>query len=339
MNRFFDVFSFEEIPASGKSPVELYSHEVTNSEIYIGLIGSSYGSILKSGISPTELEYDLYHKTHNDALIFIKNIKTREDKVYNFIDKIKNDHSYQTFDDRFDLFFEVRRSLVDFLENNISIFKAYDSQLLIDSSCDDVDKEAIEIFFRVTDNNALIELKDEKGIEYVLSAIHAGEYHEGEFKLNVAGALFFAKDISKFNISHEVKMVKFNNLKNLDDVEKFSSNKSLFKLLIDAMVFLDEHTHHVHHINGFERDTFDEYPSKAIREALVNAIAHRDYTISSSPITFYIYPDKLEIKSPGRLEYPLKASNLDNINPVHRNKFICDILQYQCVFLYKDREL
>ncbi len=40
LNKFFEVFSFEETSASGKPPVELYSHEVTNSDIYIGLIGS-----------------------------------------------------------------------------------------------------------------------------------------------------------------------------------------------------------------------------------------------------------------------------------------------------------
>ena len=73
LNRFFDVFLYEELSASLSSPKDLYSHEVINSDIYIALIGSDYGSILESGISPTELEYDLYTKTHNDALIFIIN--------------------------------------------------------------------------------------------------------------------------------------------------------------------------------------------------------------------------------------------------------------------------
>lgn len=116
LNRFFEVFSFEETSASGKTPVELYSHEVVNSDVYIGLIGSDYGNISESGISATEYEYNLFNKAHNDVLIFLKDVKFREDNVNTFIEKIKDEHSYQTFKDKYELYFEVRRSLCDFLE-------------------------------------------------------------------------------------------------------------------------------------------------------------------------------------------------------------------------------
>lgn len=325
LNNFFEVFSFEETSASGKNPVEIYSHEVVNSDVYIGLIGSDYGNILESGISPTEYEYDLFNKAHNDALVFVKNRETRDGKVYGFIDKIADEHTYQTFNDLYELFDKVQRSLIDFLEKNMVNYRAYDSQLLMDSSCDDVDMEAVEIFFRVCDNKALKDLRNTKGLDYVLSSIHAGEFHQGEFKLNVAGALFFAKDISKFNIAHEVKMVKFVDSKTIDNVEKINSNKSLLKLLLEALIFFNKNIQHVHHIKGFARDTTDEYPEEAIREALVNALAHRDYSITSAPITFYIYRNKIEIKSPGRLMYPLKVSDLEKHEPIHRNKLICSI--------------
>ena len=38
LNRFFEIFAFENTSASEKSPQELYSQEVTDSDIYIGLI-------------------------------------------------------------------------------------------------------------------------------------------------------------------------------------------------------------------------------------------------------------------------------------------------------------
>lgn len=325
LNKFFEVFSFEKGPASGKDPMEVYSHNVSNSDIYIGLIGSDYGNVLESGISPTEYEYDLFNKAHNDAFVYVKNRETRDDRVYEFIRKVSDEHTYKKFNDLFELYEEVQRSLTDFLEKNLINYRAFDSQLLLDSSCDDVDMEAVEIFFRVCDNKALKKLRNEKGLDYILSTLNAGEFHNGEFKLNVAGALFFAKDISKFNISHEVKMVKFIDSKNLDNVEKVSSNKSLLGLLLEALIFLDNNTHHFHQIKGAARDTIDEYPEEAIREALVNALAHRDYSITSAPITFYIYREKIEIKSPGRLVFPLKVSDLEKHEPIHRNKFICSI--------------
>ena len=212
-----------------------------------------------------------------------------------------------------------------FLEKNLINYRAYDSELLLESSCDDVDMEAVELFFRVSSNDALKELYDSKGLEYMLSAINAGEFQDGEFKLNVAGALFFAKDVSKFKIVHEVKMVKFYDEYDSNKFEKLFLNNSFLELLINAEKFLYTHTRHFSEIVGFKRETTDEYPVKAIREALVNALAHRDYTITSAPITFYIYPNRIEIKSPGRLKYPLKLSNLDNMDPIHRNSTICDI--------------
>jgi ATP-dependent DNA helicase RecG len=44
-----------------------------------------------------------------------------------------------------------------------------------------------------------------------------------------------------------------------------------------------------------------DYPEDAIRETIVNAIAHRDYTISGTDIELSIYSNRLEVISPGRL--------------------------------------
>ena len=325
LNKFFKVFSFEESSASGDTPVEKYSHEVVNSEIYIGLIGSDYGSILESGISATEYEYDLFNKSHNEAYIFVKNREERDKKVYEFIDKVKVEHSYQTFNDLYELLDKVRESLCVFLEKNLINYRAFDSQILLDSSCDDVDMEAIEIFFSLCENKSIEDLKDSKGVDHMLATINAGEFHKGEFKLNVAGALFFAKDISKFNIPHEVKMVHFQDERGLKKFEKHVSNESLVKILKDCEEFFHKHTRHVSEVKGFHRHTIDEYPFNAIREALVNALAHRDYTISSASINFYIYPDRIEVKSPGCLKYPLNISNFEENEPIHRNINICNI--------------
>ena len=81
----------------------------------------------------------------------------------------------------------------------------------------------------------------------------------------------------------------------------------------------------VSQIKGFKRETVQDYPFEAIREALVNALAHRDYTITVAPITFYIYNNRIEITSPGRLVYPLTISELEENEPIHRNEAICNI--------------
>ena len=324
LNRFFDVFLFEEYSASGLSPEELYSEEVINSDIYIGLIGSDYGSILESGISPTELEYDLYNKTHNDALIYIKEVDFRDDKTKEFIEKIGT-HSYTKFKDRYDLIKQIKESLANFIDKNLRNYRAFDYEILHDSSCDDVDMEAVDLFFNVLEYEPIANIRDEKGLKNVLSTIRAGEYENGKFRLNTAGALFFAKDISKFNISHQVKMVRFFDDEGINTFEKAEYNLSFLKLLKEAELFFNKTLTNVSQIKGFKREIIQDYPFEAIREALVNALAHRNYTIATAPITFYIYNDRIEIKSPGRLVYPLTISGLEKDGPIHRNEAICNI--------------
>ena len=324
LNRFFDVFLFEKLSALGTPPRDVYSEEVINSDIYIGLIGSDYGTPLESGISPTELEYDLYNKTHNDALIYIKDVEFRENKTEEFIKKVSN-HSYTTFNNRYDLMNKIKKSLADFIAKNLRNYRAFDSEILLDSSCDDVDLDALDIFFNVLDYEPIEQIRDEKGLTKVLSTIRAGEYVDGEFRLNAAGALFFAKDISKFNLSHQVKMVRFFDDEGVKTFDKAEFNMSFLKLLEEAELFFNKTLVNISQIKGFKRETIQEYPFEAIREALVNALAHRDYTITTAAITFYIYNDRIEIKSPGRLVYPLTVEDLEENEPLHRNETICNI--------------
>ena len=100
---------------------------------------------------------------------------------------------------------------------------------------------------------------------------------------------------------------------------------SFLKLLEEAELFFNKTLVNISQVKGFKRETIQEYPFEAIREALVNALAHRDYTITTAAITFYIYNDRIEIKSPGRLVYPLTVEDLEENDPIHRNETICNI--------------
>lgn len=120
-------------------------------------------------------------------------------------------------------------------------------------------------------------------------------------------------------------MVRFFDDEGINTFEKAEYNLSFLKLLKEAELFFNKTLTNISQIKGFERKTIQDYPFEAIREALVNALAHRDYTITSAPITFYIYNDRIEITSPGRLVYPLKISDLEKNEPIHRNEAICNI--------------
>lgn len=63
-------------------------------------------------------------------------------------------------------------------------------------------------------------------------------------------------------------------------------------------------------INGLEREDTVEYPRVAVREAIINAICHRDYRITGRRVEIRMYSDRLEIISPGGLAGHMTLDNL-----------------------------
>jgi ATP-dependent DNA helicase RecG len=72
------------------------------------------------------------------------------------------------------------------------------------------------------------------------------------------------------------------------------------EMIDDTRRFLRLYLKEEHQIKGFESELKPELPEAALREAIVNAVAHRDYTISA-PIRLLVFQDRLEIRTPGRL--------------------------------------
>jgi len=71
-------------------------------------------------------------------------------------------------------------------------------------------------------------------------------------------------------------------------------------ILENSLKFLRLYLKEEHRIKGFEPEFYPELPEEVLREGIVNAIAHRDWTINA-PIRLFIFEDRIEIKTPGRL--------------------------------------
>jgi predicted HTH transcriptional regulator len=69
------------------------------------------------------------------------------------------------------------------------------------------------------------------------------------------------------------------------------------------------------------------YPEESIREATVNAVAHRDYTITGIDIRIDIYPDRLEIESPGRLPNTISLESIRVGAKYYRNQILVQYLK------------
>lgn len=104
-------------------------------------------------------------------------------------------------------------------------------------------------------------------------------------------------------------------------------NGSIISLLSNAETFIKNNSKTSWEINGMHREEFEDYPTKAVREALVNAIIHRDYQILGSEIHIDMFDDRLEITSPGGMVDGSQIQDLDltKIPSLRRNTIISDL--------------
>ena len=83
-------------------------------------------------------------------------------------------------------------------------------------------------------------------------------------------------------------------------------------------------------MEGLKRIELNQYPSNALREAIINAIAHRDYLDNSSDILVRLFDNRLEIINPGGLMKGVKVEELKRggHHSVKRNPIICRLLDH-----------
>lgn len=78
---------------------------------------------------------------------------------------------------------------------------------------------------------------------------------------------------------------------------------------------------------GARREEIFDYPREAVREAIINALVHRDYLLSGTNIELTIYADRMEIISPGRLPNGITPARMLTGCRATRNQLIKDVMR------------
>ena len=117
----------------------------------------------------------------------------------------------------------------------------------------------------------------------------------------------------------------FTKSKDSGNDKEFSGN--LIELLDTAEHFIKVNTVRKWKKRPHDRIDYPDYPERAVTEALVNAFVHRDYTMYGSEVHVDIYPDRLEIVSPGGMPDGSLVQELDlrNIASDRRNPILADL--------------
>ena len=95
------------------------------------------------------------------------------------------------------------------------------------------------------------------------------------------------------NLNNEVKVL-------ISDGNKKDLDGKIPDILDGSLKFSKLYLREEHRIKGFEPELYPEIPEEVLREGIVNAVAHRDWTINAS-IRLFIFKDRIEIRTPGKL--------------------------------------
>ncbi len=196
----------------------------------------------------------------------------------------------------------VRMSNDEYKRRILEIHKRelyFDGQIYSEISLADIDEKKVKEFVRKAKNKRKLDIDETLPLEEVLRKL---KLIKGE-KLTNACILLFGKNPQDFFIQAGVKCIRFKGTDITADMLDFKDAEGdLFEQLEETENFIFRNIGLKAWLEDrkLERQEKWEYPSKAIREALVNAIVHRDYR-SMGKVQVRIYDDRIEFWNPGRL--------------------------------------
>jgi ATP-dependent DNA helicase RecG len=127
-----------------------------------------------------------------------------------------------------------------------------------------------------------------------------------------AAVVAFAKEVLPGYPQCGLRMARFRGIKKDEFLDQRQIHGHAFALLEEAMVFLSRHLPVAGRFEPGVLTRLDEplFPTLALREALVNAICHRDYSIVGGAISIAVFDDRLEIASTGTLPHGITVNDL-----------------------------
>jgi ATP-dependent DNA helicase RecG len=152
---------------------------------------------------------------------------------------------------------------------------------------------------------------------------------EGRPTLTVAAVLVFGAHPQRFLPQGRLSAVAFDGTDEDSAIlDRQEITGRLPHVIEDTRVFLRRNVRVAAQELGFERRDFPQYDLNALGEAVVNAVAHRDYSLSGSQIRLFVFSDRIEVRSPGRLPNSVTLDNIKLGVHAERNRRIASLLAH-----------
>lgn len=160
---------------------------------------------------------------------------------------------------------------------------------------------------------------------HILSSLGVVKQVSGTRYFTNAGILFFTTTPSSIIKQAQITCVAFNGTEKVDILDRKDFKDDLITNIDSGLAFLRRHLNEASHIKGLKREDVLEIPLVALREALVNAVAHRNYLETGAHIMIEIYSNRVIISNPGGLPDGLTEKDFGKYS-LSRNPVISDLL-------------
>jgi ATP-dependent DNA helicase RecG len=202
----------------------------------------------------------------------------------------------------------------------------YERQQALNATWQDLDLDLVQQF--------LDKIHDARQPESVLArSYHLLDNSRALPAPNMAALLLFAKDPNRWHPRCGIDFVKYEGPERqygaaLNVVKRLRFDGPLVRLIDEAVGRIKEHIRErtiLHDL--FFRERL-EYPTFAWQEAVVNAVAHRDYALSGASIEVWMFDDHITVRSPGPPPLPVSLEQIRQQKSIHfsRNPLIVRVL-------------
>jgi len=160
----------------------------------------------------------------------------------------------------------------------------------------------------------------------VLTNLGVAEKQEGKVIFNNTGILFFSKNLADIYFHTAITCALYKGTEKIDVLDRRDFNEDLISSIDRAMIFLKQYIPLRYEMTGEpRRREIPEIPYEALREAIINATAHRDYFKKGTNIMVEMFDDRIDITNFGGLAKGLKPEDFGK-KSVLRNPNIANLL-------------
>jgi ATP-dependent DNA helicase RecG len=309
---------FEREPQPLRPDPQAYLKLLEKCQLFVLILGKTYGNVY-NGLSAIHHEYREAQELKLPTLVCVMghNKLKREASLVALFDELKDDgHTYDRFSTNEELQKATRVRLIKHIRDcyhieptrdedsigkgTIEIASAFERQRLPEWSIDSTVAARVKQIASASSGTDVKSLPAKDQLRELRNRGYVWQDDDGENKLTAAGLLLLGRDPSACFPHCRVQLDAFSGVtKDAKAIDHATAVGDVSAVVDQVLTFIDRNIRHPLRIAGLKRIEVAEYPEEAIREAIVNALAHRDYEDATRHVVVEVFKDRIVVSSPG----------------------------------------